>query len=165
MTSAELTLKDLYPQLSHVTCITHLIHNCAMQVAAKFPCIDNVIATVKACTVKNRSRRLLFSDISQPPHPILTRWGSWLEAAFWYADNLPAVRNIFETMEGHGILVSRAKEALSKDELTQQLVDILQYRKLGELVHQCESSHYTIAQAMNDLQEIEFREDPCEIKE
>lgn len=164
MTSAGLTLKILFPQLFHVTCVAHLLHNCAMHVAAKFPSIDNVIATVKACTVKNKSRRLLFSDIGQPPHPVLTRWGSWLEAAFWYADNLPAVRNIFEAMEGKGLLLSKAKEALSKTELTQELVEILQYRKLVELVHRSESSSYTIAQAMNDVQEIEFEEDPCEIK-
>ena len=30
------TLKELYPSLMHVTCVAHLLHNCAMRVRAHF---------------------------------------------------------------------------------------------------------------------------------
>ena len=42
------TLKELYPSLMHVTCVAHLLHNCAMRVRAHFKNIDEIIATIKA---------------------------------------------------------------------------------------------------------------------
>ena len=30
------TLKELHPSLMHVTCVAHLLHNCAMRVRAQF---------------------------------------------------------------------------------------------------------------------------------
>ena len=44
MSSAGKTLKELYPSLMHVTCVTHLLHNCAMLVRAHFKNIHEVIA-------------------------------------------------------------------------------------------------------------------------
>ena len=35
MSSAGKTLKELYPSLMHVTCVAHLLHNCAMRVRAQ----------------------------------------------------------------------------------------------------------------------------------
>ena len=35
MASAGKTLKELYPSLMHVTCVAHLLHNCAMRVRAQ----------------------------------------------------------------------------------------------------------------------------------
>ena len=42
MSSAGKTLKELYPSLMHVTCVAHLLHNCAMRVRAHFKNIDEV---------------------------------------------------------------------------------------------------------------------------
>ena len=36
MSLAGKTLKELYPSLMHVTCVAHLLHNCAMRVHAHF---------------------------------------------------------------------------------------------------------------------------------
>ena len=47
------TSKELYPSLMHVTCVAHLLHNCAMRVRAHFNNIDKIIATIKAPTIKN----------------------------------------------------------------------------------------------------------------
>ena len=76
MTSAAKTLRSLFPHLLHVTCVSHLLHNCAMIIKAKYPAADNVIAAVKALTVKNAHHRRLFDDIGQPPKPVVTRWGT-----------------------------------------------------------------------------------------
>ena len=48
MSSAGKTLKELYPSLMHVTCVAHLLHNCAMRVRAHFKNIDEVIATINS---------------------------------------------------------------------------------------------------------------------
>ena len=98
ITAAGVLLKKLYPRLFQVTCMAHLLHNCAMKVRANYPAVDELVARVKAVTIKNRSKRAFFTSIGQPPHPVVTRWGSWLTAAFYYSRNLPAVRNILQGM-------------------------------------------------------------------
>ena len=94
MSSAGKTLKELYPSLMHVTCVAHLLRNCAMRV--HFKNIDEVIATIKAATIKNKDRKKDFHDagLQSPPDPVITRWATWLRAALYYSENLPAVRTI-----------------------------------------------------------------------
>ena len=56
MSFAGKTLKELYPSLMHVTCIAHLLHNCATRVRAYLKNIDDVVATIKN---KDRKKRCL----------------------------------------------------------------------------------------------------------
>ena len=75
MSLAGKTLKELYFSLMHVTCVAHLLHNCAMRVRAHFKNIDELIATIKAATIKNKDRKKDFHDTGQPspPDPVITR--------------------------------------------------------------------------------------------
>ena len=61
MSLAGKTLKELYPFLMHVTCVAHILHSCAMRVRAHFKNIDELIATIKAATIKNKDRKKRFS--------------------------------------------------------------------------------------------------------
>ena len=96
MSSAGKTSKELYPSLMHVTCVAHLLHNCAMRVRTHFKNIDEVIATIKAATIKNKDRKKDFHDagLPSPPDPVITRWATWLRVALCYNENLPVVRTI-----------------------------------------------------------------------
>ena len=87
------TLKIIYQRLLHVTCTAHLLHNCAEHIQAHFKTTDNYISSIKAATIKNKDRRSLFTaaGLSAPPQLILTRWGTWLEASFFYAENFQIV--------------------------------------------------------------------------
>ena len=115
MSSAGKTLKELYSSLMHVTCVAHLLHNCAMRVRAHFKNIDEVIATIKAATIKNKDRKKDFHDtgLPSPPDPVITRWATWLRAVLYYSENLPAVRTIVNNWTSAGLLVSRAKDAIN----------------------------------------------------
>ena len=53
MCSAGKLLKAMYPSLLYVTCLAHLMHNCALKVKIFYDEVDNSIAAVKANTVKN----------------------------------------------------------------------------------------------------------------
>ena len=124
MTASSAALKLLYPNLFHVTCITHLLYNCAEKVRSHFQDVDNLIARVKAPTVKNKTRRQMLSDIGSHPEPIVTHWGSWLHAAEYYATNLVKVHEIFNSFNGNGIIVRCAKEAVNEITLAQILAQI-----------------------------------------
>ena len=98
-------------------CVTHLLHNCAMKIKSHFEIVDLLIAEVKGVTINNKTRQAKFSAIGYPPQPIPTRWGSWLNAALYYAKNLPEVKAIVKSFVGSGILVTQAKVSLQKSGL------------------------------------------------
>ena len=66
MSLAGKTLKELYPSLMHVTYVAHLLHNCAMRVRAQFKNSDEIIATIRAATIKNKDRNKDFHDTGLP---------------------------------------------------------------------------------------------------
>ena len=66
---------------SHVTCMAHLLHNSAEKVRSHFQRVDSLTAKVKVVTVKNKNWHNKFNEIGTPPQPVLTRWGTWLNAA------------------------------------------------------------------------------------
>ena len=63
MIAAGITLKFLYSKLFHVTCKAHLLQKCAMKMKCHFENVDQLIAKVKAVTIKNKTRQAKFSVI------------------------------------------------------------------------------------------------------
>ena len=106
MIAAGITLRSLYPKLFHVTCVAHLSHCCAIKIKSHFEDVDQLIANVKAITIKNKTRPAKFSVIGYPSMPVPTRWGSWLHAALYYAKSLHEVKAIVESFIGSGILIT-----------------------------------------------------------
>ena len=51
MIAAGITLKSLYPKLFHVSCVAHLLHNCALKIKSHFEDVDQLIAKIKAVTI------------------------------------------------------------------------------------------------------------------
>lgn len=152
MTASSTALKTLYPRLFHVTCLAHMLHNCAERVRSFFLDVDNLIARIKALTVKHKARRALFHEIGSPPQPVTTRWGSWLTAADYYADNLPQVKQIVSLLKSDGMIVRRAKEAVNDPNVSLSLMKIKRdYSGLPSIIKKMESSRYTLRQAHADL--------------
>ena len=152
MIAAGITLKSLYPKLFDVLCVTHLSHNCAMKIKSHFEDVNQLIAKVKAVTIKNKTRQAKFSAISYPPQPVPKRWGSWLNAALYYAKNLPKVKAIVESFVGSRILVTQAKVSLQKNGLAGQLLKIKdQYKCIVTLIEKMESAKYTIKEAVQAI--------------
>ena len=47
MIAAGIILKSLYPKLFHVTCVAHLLHNCAIKIKSHFEDVDQLISKSK----------------------------------------------------------------------------------------------------------------------
>ena len=165
MSLAGKTLKELYLSLMHVTGVAHLLHNCAMRVRAHFKNIDKIIATIKAATINNKDHKKDFHDagLPSPPDAVITRWATWLRAALYYSDNLPAVRTIVNNWTSVGLLVSRAKDAINVEGLVPTLVKRNQYWTLAANVEFLEGSACMITEAYG-LKNMQFDDDPCTIK-
>ena len=58
MTASRAAMKLLYPNSFHVTCIAHLLHNCADKACSHFQDVDHLIARIEAFTIKKCSMTL-----------------------------------------------------------------------------------------------------------
>lgn len=79
--------------------------------------------------LKAPRRRLLFKkkfpSVPLPPEPIITRWGTWLEAVTYYTQNFEKIEDImndFDTEDSEAI--SRSKEAIDSSTFKTNLIFI-----------------------------------------
>lgn len=91
-------LQVLYPKMIHVTCVAHGLHRVAEVVRVSYPEVNTLISSVKKIFLKAPSRvekfRVIAGDIPLPPSPVITRWGTWLDAATYYAENFEVVEKV-----------------------------------------------------------------------
>lgn len=83
----------------YVTGASHELRGVAEEVRDQFKSVDKVIASVKKIFRKALSRVQLFkskpSEIGLLPEPVITRWGTWMNAANYYCGHLSTIRSIF----------------------------------------------------------------------
>ena len=134
---------------------------CAINSKSHFEDVDQLLAKVKAVTIKIKTRQAKFATIGCPLLPVPIRWRSWLNAALYYAKNLPEVKAIVKSFVGSGILVIQAKVSLQKSGLAGQLLKIKDhYECLVKLIKKMERAKYTIEEAaVQTIQELNFGED------
>ena len=81
-------LKECYQSLIHITCLVHALHRVCEQVRAMLSKLNKLITTVKQIYRKSPKRmaewKAAYSKVPLPPRPILTRWGTWVEAGIYY---------------------------------------------------------------------------------
>lgn len=96
-------LKVFYPELQRITCIAHGIHRVAEEVREMFPAVNELISSVKKIFKKAPSRVALWKeccpDLPLPPDPVITRQGSWIQTALYYASNLGGVCQIIKQLD------------------------------------------------------------------
>ena len=165
MTSCTETLKVMYPSVCHVTCLLHLLHNCCIKVKYSFPRVDNLISSVNAIVVKNRERRDAFSVLGLPPQPIVTRWGTWINATKYYTENFNEVKRIISNFVGNGILLENARNSVNNDQVEADLTAIENcYGVLGSTIEQFERKEMTIESAVKALELLRFGSDPISLR-
>ena len=123
-------LQTTYPKMVHVTCLAHGLHRVSETIRNKFSQIDKLISNVKKVFNKAPARIRLFKQIahelSLPPKPIITRWGTWLEAAFYYAQNFEKVKEVIDQLDpSEAFSIKMAQILFSKPKLKQDLICIL----------------------------------------
>ena len=104
--------------------------------------------------------------MSAPSPRILTRWGTWLEASFFYSENFEIAKQIVSSFEDGGKLVERAKEANADQDVFSELRQIFSYyREIAVLIKEITNSSNTIVAAVEAIQNLCFNDDPCQIKQ
>lgn len=111
----------------HVTCAAHGLHRVAEEVRGQFKSVDKVIVNVKKTFRKAPSCVQLFKpkapEISLPPEPVVSRWGTWINAANYYCDNLSTIRSIFKLLDNDdAVSIKDAKKYINRNGIDVDLI-------------------------------------------
>ena len=88
----------------HVTCLAHGLNRVAEEVRNQFPLVNGLISNGKKVFVKAPHRirefKHRYPDTPLPPEPVITRWGTWLDAAArYYVDHFEKLREIVASFD------------------------------------------------------------------
>jgi hypothetical protein len=93
------------PKLMHVTCVVHALHSVCEAIHVLYPNVDKLVANGKKIFVKSPARIELFKnkapDTLLPPTPVITRWGTWLDATVYYAENFEVFCSVVNEFDGN----------------------------------------------------------------
>lgn len=103
MGKAARSLQDvLYTNLTHVTCIAHALDRVCEAIQLLHPTTNSLISFTKKIFRKAPKRTQMFRELCPdtplPPSPIFTRWGTWLEAAEYYAKRLDKIELVIKSL-------------------------------------------------------------------
>ncbi|XP_065214416.1 uncharacterized protein LOC135842640 [Planococcus citri] len=134
MVKAGKTLKTFYHRMSHITCLAHGLHRIAEAVRTKYKVVDKFIGSMKKIFLKAPARvtafKEQFPDLSLPPKPVLTRWGTWLTTVSYYADNLNKIAQFVLSLNDDDSSAVREVQTLlekKRAKLTMDITEIQQY--------------------------------------
>jgi hypothetical protein len=81
--------------------MAHGLHRLSETIRDKFSDFDLLISNTKKVFLKAPTWVGTFKEkclnLSLPPQPIITRWGTWLDAAFYYGMNFDKVKEVVDT--------------------------------------------------------------------
>lgn len=122
MTAYDILRTRGFDKMMHMKCLDHRLHRVAETVRTTAPIVDTMVASVKQVFNKAPIRQEFFHDhapgIRLPPRPSTVRWGTWLEAVFYYNVNFGAVGRVMNLLPDENVVsVMTAKEVFTMREL------------------------------------------------
>lgn len=160
MLKCGMQLKVFYPNMIHVTCLAHALHRVCEAIRILFPKVNTLISSTKKVFLKAPSRVLAWknanSDIPLPPDPVITRWGTWLNAAIYYANNLSAVRKVVFSFDPNDAgSIYECQDTLEDDELKSNLAYIAANLKFLPGTIEClERKNASLADSLATLESV-----------
>lgn len=160
MVKAASNMKIFYENLVHCTCLAHGLNRIAETIRLQFPLINDLIRNGKKIFLKAPLRVQLFKeelpDVPLPPEPVLTRWGSWLDAAIYYANNFESFKHVvFQFPESVGMSVKDCQTVLKNKELENNLTFIkAHYSFVSHAIKSLEKQELSLSESVKIINDF-----------
>lgn len=155
------TLKVFYPKLVHITCIAHGLHRVSEAIRDNFPKVDMLISNTKKVFLKAPARENLFKEmcpsLSLPPKPVITRWATWLHAAFYYGKNFDKVKEVVNKLDAnYARSIKNVQELFNYHSIKNVLTVMLSnFQCITETIIQLEKSGANLRESLALVQNVE----------
>ncbi|XP_031358786.1 uncharacterized protein LOC116182392 [Photinus pyralis] len=155
-------LKVFYPNLLHVTCLAHGINRVAEVARELCPGVNKLVNNGKKAFLKAPSRVAIYQEIMPdsplPPEPIITRWGTWLEAAIFYANNYEKFAAVVRRLEDDAESVKKLKLLIEERSVQNELIFIKTHLCfLPECLKQLENQGMSLYDSISIVQDVKSK--------
>lgn len=157
MLKAFRTLKQ-YSSLYHITCLCHALNLVAEEVRKRNPKANKFISSMKIvlkCSPDNFRKYKEVTQLPLPPEPIITRWGTWLNAANFYNLHYEKISLFVERLKDGPESVSQVKNLIQDPQLRQELRVAAHYLFISESIKKLESHGLTIDEQIRIINCVE----------
>ena len=156
-------LKEMYPKMVIVTCLSHALHLVAKKIWANFPSVDLLIANLNKTFSKPSTRIQKFKDILPnvplPPKPVITRWGTWLNAAIYCSEYHNSLLTVFNQLNAEDCAAT-CRSLLSDYSLANELAFLdSNFKILLKFIDFFQKTSLSISLALELLNELERKFD------
>lgn len=161
MIKAGQNLKIFYPNLIHVTCLAHALNRVAEEIRNHFPLVNSLISNMKKIFLKAPLRIQFYKEklpnTPLPPQPVITRWGTWLEATFFYCDNFCQLDGLIaELSDESSQSLTELKRLFKNKEIKQQLSFLkTNYSFVSKTITQMEESNLPLTRSVQLIKQCE----------
>jgi hypothetical protein len=160
MVKAGQNLKIFFPNLLHVTCMAHAMNRVAETVREAFPLVNKLINGGKKVFLKAPSRVQVYKEMMEniplPPQPILTRWGTWIEAALFYAEHIGKFKNVVQSFDAASSqCIADCQQLFAKSELIVQLNFIkANFSKIPIILKKLEEQNLLLSESISLVEDF-----------
>lgn len=144
----------------HITCKVHALHLVAETIRQGFPEVDKLIANAEKIFIKAPKRLRVFHSqcpgIPEPPQPILTRWGEWLQAAFYYAKYFQQIKAVIVQFNpGEAVAIKECQTAFENNDIESDLQTIYtNYCSLHAAIEKLQNTTLSFADSLQIVDEV-----------
>lgn len=179
-------LRLLYPKMIHVTCVAHGLHRVAEYIRDQFKLTNKLVSNVKRIFTKVRKnlflllfrssvlrfltsfsfkqaprRKLLFQNmfpgVPIPPQPIVTRWGTWIKAAVYMAENFDRLQLFLDKLDSiEAKSIAKAKKTIADPEIKSELAFIKNhFERLPDVIKSLEERGLSLGDAIRKFTSVQ----------
>lgn len=160
MVKAGQALKVFYPKLLHITCLAHGLHRLAEEIRSEFSTVNKLISSTKKVFLKAPSRVQAYKErlpnVALPPEPILTRWGTWLEAVLFYAENFEAIKEVIGTFDRSDAIAINSSQLAFDDPSIKKNIALIatHFSSIPDAIEKLETKNLPLCKSLEILENM-----------
>lgn len=163
MKKAAVGLAVSYPKMVHVTCVAHALHRICEKIRVLYPKVDKLVSNGKKVFIKSPKRIDIFNQkcpgIPLPPAPVVTRWGTWLDAVEYYAQNFEQFVSVVNDLDKDEASSIEILQELLKDPSVKLELAFISTNLsfLSRCIEKLESSSNTLSASVGQIRIVETK--------
>ena len=160
MKKAGRALKLIYPNLIHITCVAHGLHNLAQYLMKSYKDVNRLVVCGKKIFLKAPNRVEIFKEVLPntplPPEPVPTRWGSWLRGVRYFAQHYELFCQVIKKLKPYdSAFIEEIQELIEKPNLKNELTFIFaNFDCLQEAITKLNSNNLSLSESLSILQSV-----------
>ena len=121
---------------------------------------NKLIGDVKNVLQNSNSRKMEFvqsTGLALPPDVVLTRWGTWLNAAFYYGENFDKIKDFIDNLNGKSTAIRSVKNLMQNEDVQEELMNLMQFNFIILAIEKLESRGLKFNEKINILNEVQSK--------